>query len=265
MPDNWGESDVRSAWSNFVTSQAAVQAIDRLLEERLGHEFTSPPPCAPHFLWAVGIRSVDDVTAVDDVRLVDDGDGWYRMHARLSTSAHIGGYAWIWGDPDANLEGFVPWDDWDGLTEYLASETSRPVDIVVAARFRPLVEIAELDVVEAWSSDRPPRTGDARRRVHRELYTLLLMLQQHIDNPSFIAHVLSERLGEFSFIVGGRITQWEALAESVAGRYPTLVYENVPTVLQDVAGLRALMGDLDAALKALEIWTPPAHQDSITG
>ena len=78
------------------------------------------------------------------------------------------------------------------------------------------------------------------------------MLQQHIDNPSFITDVLSEDLDEFSLVVGGVVTQWEAVAESVAGRYPTLVHDNVPTVLQDVAGLRALMRDLDAALEALE-------------
>ncbi len=251
LPD-WGKSEVREAWSSYITSESAVAALDQLLNNHLGHELLAPPRDVPQFLWSVGVRSVDAVSAVHDVRLVDDGDGWYRVHARVSSSGRVGGYAWTWGDPDASLDGFALWDDWGGLTEYFASDTLRPIDVVVAARFRPLLEVDALDIVEAWASDQQPRRGDDRRRVQRALRALLFMLQQHIDNPSFIADVLSDHLDEFSMIVRGVISEWESLAESVPGRYVTLVSDNLPTVLADPAGLQALRRDLEAATAALD-------------
>lgn len=246
---NWDEPAVAGAWSSFASS-SLVRPLDKLLDERLSQELTSAPD-VPSFLWHVGIRSIDAVTAVTDVRVVDDGDGWSRVHARLSTSSRVGGYVWAWGDPDGDLEDFALWDSWGGLTDYYASTRMRPVDVVVAARFRPLVEMTDLDVVEASPAERPPGGSDVRCRIHRSLQALLEMLQRYIDNEAFLADIF-ERMDEFGFIVSGIVADWEQVADTVPGRYQTLVLDNLPIVLEDVAGLRALRRDLEGAVAALE-------------
>ena len=70
--------------------------------------------------------------------------------------------------------------------------------------------------------------------------------------PKFLADVLGDSASELEMLVSGVIAEWEAIADAVPGRYPTLSVDNLATVLQDAAGLRALRRDLELATVALD-------------
>ena len=140
----WDEPALRFAWSTFVSSKSVVEALNQVLDDRLGHRLTASPE-VPAPLWNVGVRSIVTINGVGDARLVPDGDDWYRVHASLLAEARIGGYVWAWGDPNSDLGDFDMWDSSGGLIDYFASPTVRSVDVVVACRFRPLVEMSDLD------------------------------------------------------------------------------------------------------------------------
>jgi hypothetical protein len=250
----WDDGGVQAAWSTYMLSGAGARALDELLQGELGHELTTPPPDAPPWLWSVGLRSVEAVTSVNDIQTVPETDGWYRLHARVSCTGRLGGYAWAWGDSSADNHDLVVWDDWGGLTSYYASESPKSADVVVAARFRPLVEVEELDIVSVSVPEVPARDGQADEltRVARSLKALLMMLNLHGNDPEFLEDVLGDNAGDLETVVGGVIAQWEGIADSVPGRYTTLSVDNLATVLQDAAGLRALRRDLELAAGALD-------------
>jgi hypothetical protein len=79
-----------------------------------------------------------------------------------------------------------------------------------------------------------------------------MMLNLHGNDPEFLEDVLGDNAGDLETVVGGVIAQWEGIADSVPGRYTTLSVDNLATVLQDAAGLRALRRDLELAAGALD-------------
>ena len=250
----WDNGAVQASWSTYISSDTGVSALDQLLDARMGLELTTPPSDASPWLWSIGLRSVDAVTAVDDIQAVPESDGWYRVHARVACIGRLGGYAWAWGDSNADIGNFVVWDDWNGLTLYYASDSPKSADVVVAARFRPPIEIEGLDITSVTLPEVPAREGqvDGLTRVGRSVKALLLILNLHGDRPEFLADVLGDSASELEMLVSGVIAEWEAIADAVPGRYPTLSVDNLATVLQDAAGLRALRRDLELATVALD-------------
>jgi hypothetical protein len=250
----WDDGGVQAAWSAYISSEAGLSALDQLLDDRMGRELTAPPPDAPPWLWSIGLRSVDAVTSVDDIQTVPESDGWYRVHARVSCTGRLGGYAWAWGDSNVDIGDFAVWDDWGGLTEYYVSDSPKSAAVVVAARFRPLIEVEGLDIASVTLPEVLAREGqvDELTRVGRSLKALLLMLNLHGDRPEFLADVLGDSASEFEMLVSGVIAEWEAIADDVPGRYPTLSIDNLAIVLEDAAGLRALRRDLELATVAVD-------------
>lgn len=249
----WEPTGVSAAWSTYLRSGDGVRAIDALLNSRLGLELSSPPSEPPTFLWSIGLRALESVTDVDDIRLIGDADGWFHVRARVTGLGRLGGYVWSWGDPDRSLDDFTLWDEWGGLTEYVASNSLDRVYVMVAARFRPLLEVSGLELLEANVLDAPPGSGvtEGRKRVLRSLEGLLLMLTLYLDEPQFLDDVLGDRADEFILVLTGIMSEWEAIADGVPGRYPTLSTENLPTVATGAAGLRALRRDVHLATDAL--------------
>jgi len=250
----WDDAGVEAAWSAYISSEAGVSALDQFLDAQMGRELTTPPPDAPPWLWSIGLRSLDAVTSVDDIQIVPESDGWYRVHARVSCTGRLGGYAWAWGDSNADVGDFVVWDDWGGHTLFYATDSSKSADVVVAARFRPLVEVEELDIATVTLPEVPEREGqvDELTRVGRSLRALLEMLNLHGDRPDFLADVLDANDSEFQMVVSQVVAEWEAIADAVPGRFPALSIDNLGTVLQDAAGLRALRRDLELVTVALD-------------
>jgi hypothetical protein len=249
----WDDQGVRAAWLAFLTSDGGARAIDQRLNERLGCELAAPPADAPPWLWSIGVRSVTTVTSVEELQSVPDSDGWNRVRARVSCRGRIGGYAWSWGDPDAETGNFVVWDDWGGLTAYYASQDETTVGVIVGARFRPVIDVEQFEVSDAYLE--PYRgavdSSDELRRVHRSLSALSDMLTLHGDRPEFLADVLGDCAAEFEMVVSGLVAEWEDVCDRVPGRYTTMTIENLPAVLQDPAGLLALRSDLRRAVEAI--------------
>lgn len=253
LPD-WDEGGVRSAWASYVQSKAGVHAINNLLEYRLGREFSIPPSAAPTPLWELGLRSVEQVTSVYDIRTVAETQGWYRVHARASCQGLVGGYAWSWGDPDGDHGNFVLWDDWGGLTAYYVDQAVRSVEVVMVARFRPLLEVEEFEIdrVDLAQQRAHGGTREQLSRVRRAFGALHQMLALHLERPDFINDVCGDNAAEFELVVSGIVADWEDVADAVPGRYQTLVVDNIPTVIEEVAGLRALRRDLQLAMTAID-------------
>lgn len=248
----WDNTAVHTAWTAFLTSEDGARAIDERLDERLGHRLVTPPSDVPSWLWSVGVRSVSRVTAVENVQMVPDSDGWHRVRARVICAGRIGGYAWSWGDPDAEVREFVVWDDWGGLATYYASAVETTVEVVVGARFRPVLDVEDLDIGDAsLPSAGPPDTAGEVCRAHRSLSALLAMLVVHGDSPEFLADVLGDNASEFEMIVSGVIAESQDVLDKIPGRYSTLTIDNLPAVLHDHAGLSALRDDLRLAVEAL--------------
>lgn len=253
LPD-WDEGGVRSAWISYLQSDVGVHAINTLLDYRLGREFAVPPAAAPPPLWGLGLRSIERVNNVDEIRTVAETEGWYRVHARASCQGLVGGYAWSWGDPDGELGNFVLWDDWGGLTAYYVDQTARSVKVVVVARFRPLLEVEEFEIDRVDLAEQRAQDGtrERLRTVRRAFGALHRMLELHLDSPDFINDVCGDSVAEFELVVSGIVAQWEDVADALPGRYQTLVVDNIPTVVEEVAGLRALRHDLQMAMTALD-------------
>lgn len=249
----WDDEGVREAWSAFISSSSGAAALDEYLNDHLGREFLVPPAAAPRSLWAVGARSVTQVSGVNEIQIVPDNDGWYRVRSVVSCVGRIGGYVWAWGSPDGDVGDFTLWDEWNGLTEYFANDSPQEFGLVVTARFRPVIDVENLEVAEAFVEKDPPGPVNPRlSRVHRSLRALLEMLACHSDNTDFLDDVLADRQHEFEMIVAGVIAEWEGVSDQVVGRYTALSVDNVATVLQDQAGLAGLRADLQLALQAIE-------------
>lgn len=77
------------------------------------------------------------------------------------------------------------------------------------------------------------------------------MLDRHAGRPEFLQDVLGDNSDEFEMIVSGVLIEWEKIADTVPGRYTALAVDNLPSLLEDAAGLRALHADLEHATEAL--------------
>lgn len=250
----WDDQWVKAAWETYLLSPAAAKTLDDLVDTWLGLELDRPPPDVPSWIWSLGLRSVSAVTTVTKAHVVEEGGGWHRVSARACCVGRIGGYAWSWGDPDGDTEGFRLWDDWGGLTEYFAEESLRKIDVVVTARFRPPATVEGFDLVRAFPAGTQAGVGnvDDVTRVRRSMTALLSMLRRHGDSPDFKDDVLRNRFDEFVMIVGGVLAQYQETTDSAARRYPTLVEDNLGTLLRDPSGLHALRRDLALAIEALD-------------
>lgn len=157
------------------------------------------------------------------------------------------------GNPDAATENFVVWDDWGGLTTYYSSDDETTVGPVIGALFRPVIDVEQLDIGDAYLQTyrETVASADELKRVHRSLSALLAMLTLHGDSPEFLADVLGDSAAEFETILSGLVAEWESVADQVPGRYTRLTVDNVPAVLQEQAGLSAFRDDLRRAVEAI--------------
>jgi hypothetical protein len=251
IPD-WDLSGIESAWSALMCSTQGVEMLDEYADGHLGCDLENPPTALPRFLWGVGVRSVMAVHGVRDVQALPEDDGSYRIHSTVSCAGRLGGYAWAWGDPAAPATDFSVWDDWGGLTEYLARSSTDEFELTVAAQFRPPLEAGQLEVTAARVPGPTTATGsDALVRLSRDLGALLVMLQAHEENESFQSDVLGDSADEFELIVAGLLRRWNDVADDVPGRYTALSPDNVSNVVDSAAGLRALRRDLEGAVARL--------------
>lgn len=261
----WDNPAMQTAWSGYISSSTGIEALNDLLDLRFGHELTSPPREAPRWLWRIGVRSLESVSEVREIRLVEDAEGWVRVHAVIRGAGHVGGLAWTWAGSTETANDLVLWDDWGGPTEYYRSSETRVVDVTVAARYRPLVEMESFDIINVsliGTAVNEPST-DRMRRVQRSLIALLTMLNGHLDDREFLNDVLRLRTDEYVVLIGNVLVEWESVADEVPGRYSTLTPDNLPTVLEESAGLHALRADLEVATKAIGeiIGEPDGHTE----
>jgi hypothetical protein len=127
------------------------------------------------------------------------------------------------------------------------------VDVTLVARYLPLVSLTDLDVIEASVVDESTHADNSRwPAVERAFRAVAAMLRQHMDSQDFVDDVLGEHRDEFEDIVGGILSEWEEVADSVSGRYQTLVLDNLSTVLDDLAGVRGLVSEMEAAVEAMK-------------
>lgn len=249
----WNDSRVQAAWSTYASSAAFIAAVSEALDSGLGIGLTSPPHDAPRWLWHIGLRSLERVAALSELRVIEDGDGWYRIHASLEAAGSLGGLAWAWSGSSEASDSLVLWDDWGGATEYYRRSQESAVVLTVAARYRPLVELQSLDIlsVSLVGTDVNDPTLNRLRRVQQDLVALLTMLDGHLDDRSFLNDVLIDRRDEYALLIGGVLSEWDTVADEVTGRYQTLAADNVAVLLEEPAGLRALRADLEAATNTL--------------
>lgn len=250
IPD-WDLSGVESAWSALMCSTQGIEMLDEYADGHLGCDLENPPTALPRFLWGIGVRSVIAVHRVRDVQAIPEDDGSYRIHSTVSCAGRLGGYAWAWGDPAALATDFSVWDDWGGLTEYLARPSTDEVELTVAAQFRPPLA-GQLEVTAARVPGPKAATGsDALVRLSRDLGALLVMLRAHGEDEAFRNDVLGDSADEFELIVVGLLRRWNEVADDVPGRYTALSPDNVSNVVDSPAGLQALRRDLEGAVARL--------------
>ena len=124
----------------------------------------------------------------------------------------------------------------------------RSLQLVVAARFKPLTEFAKLDVVRASEIDADNEATPRVFQVKRSFHALLSMLRSYSSDPEFLDAFFGDYFDEFSGTIEGILNTWEQIADTVPGRYQALVVDNLPMVLGEPAGLGALIRDLEGAL-----------------
>lgn len=244
-----GEHKASAAWSLFAATAPFAARLDDWVDERLEIPFSAPPSSAPSWLFGIGVRSIDTVDDVVTTRFVDDGDGWYRVHARLSGTGRIGGYGWRWGDPDAEIAPFTLWDEWNGITEYYASTNLIEIEIDIAARWRPLTHLDSVEIVDVNPSNAPAGDPDEHRRARtiRAMRCLRAAVKNYAEDPAFVDDVQTNVA-----LVAGVLRQWEVIADTVPGHYPALAVDNLDRVIEEPAGLRAMERQLTSALLKLE-------------
>lgn len=247
----WDEPAADRAWRQLIRSTDGVSRLNDLLERYMGIELQNPPDL-PQSIWGIGVRTVERVDNVRDVVIVPDSDGWFRIHCRLTTESRIGGFCWVWGGAGDDLSKFVEWDNWGGATEYLLHSDPWRIDIVVAAKFRPLTEVVELNIVSAIEEDRQADGRESMRRVHRELTALRRMLDAFDITEELVEEIHAADDSEFESVVAASLARWEDVADDVPGRYTALVTDNLHVVLETAPGLRALARDLGSAVRTLD-------------
>lgn len=250
LPD-WDGSTAASAWTMFASSLEFVGALDDELDRGLGYEFTAAP-AAPPFVWGLGLRAVSEVTTAHDTRLVADGDGWFRVHSQLEVLGRVGGYVWAWGDPEADTQDYTVSDTWGGLTEYWVSDRPVRAWVTVAARFRPTVDLEDLEILDVTNDPLASFEVARQSNTGRHLRALRDMLARHLDRQAFLDDVLGDSSGEFIHIVSGLLVEADPVIATLRGRFEALAPDNSGTTLTDVAGLRAVKRDLDLVVEALE-------------
>ena len=249
LPAAWDDGALRGAWASLVTDGGFTDLLEDWFEIHGGLRFSTTPPMFPRCMWEPDVERIESVTSTTIRSAVADGDGWFRISATLQAQAHPGAMIWSrsWSYfrvPDSDFE---LWSEFGPHQEYLRATQASDVAVEVTARFLPPSQLTELQPLSAVTVDDvvPVHVPD-----EWPLVRLLEFLRDEIadlaqlaaDEPDIVNDVV--RSADCQESIRSVLVAFEAVADETPGRYTTLAPDNLATVLEDVAGLRAFADDL---------------------
>lgn len=239
--------DADSTWNAWLLGESGLTVLNEILGSWQGVPIWSIPRDFPPEAWDLGLREVQNVLNVEHATTLPSADPDISNATAVVTAAGvINGWEWI-AFP-SSLGGSL-WTE-GSVADLFRYDPPRDVQFAISARLLPSGEATDVYLSDVRFVGGPAPV--AHEQVARRMRAAAMLLRAAGDDDSIAEELIdSPRAADYAEVLERTLQDFEQLADWVPGRFTVLAPDNLPTVLDDVAGLRALANGLENALAAM--------------
>jgi hypothetical protein len=239
--------DADSTWKAWLLGEDGLSVLNEILDRWQGVPIWSIPDDIPQEAWDIGLLEVQRVLNVEHATTLPSTDPEISNASAVVTAEGVIS-GWEWPTFPSSLDGSL-WTE-GSVADLFRYNQPRKVQFAISARLLP-----SGDATDVYLSDvrfLGGRAPVAHEQVARRMRATVVLLRAAGDDGSIAADLIdSPRAADYAEVFERTLQQFEHLADRVPGRFTVLALDNLATVLDDVAGLKALATGFENALAAM--------------